>query len=107
MQLRWQIKLIASTASVVNPMPTLQSAKEYMAGRSRTHHVGALLGRNTSDKAYNTFMSSSAAAGLLYIHPCKYQGHVLIGSWLATRDVLIEHVCTDLAQAQSVGFLQI
>ena len=55
-----------------NFMPSRQSAKEHMAGRSRTHHVGALLGSNIIDKAYNTFMSSSAAAGVL----CRPSLHI-------------------------------
>lgn len=110
MQVRWQIKLIEWIASVVNRTPTRQSAKEHMAGRSRTHDVDAAHGSNIIDKAYNTFVLNSAAAGVLYhasFHHCTYQEYAFIDSWLETREVLIEHVCTDLAQVQSVGFLQI
>lgn len=43
-------------------MPSLESANKHMAGRSRTDHVGALLGSNI---IHNTFMSSSAAGVVL------------------------------------------
>jgi len=88
-------------------MPPLQSAKTHMACKTCTHHVGALLGSNIIDKAYNTFVSSSAAAVALCRPSLIMSGTWFIDSWLETREVLIEHVCTDLAQVQSVGSLQI
>ncbi len=80
-------------------MPSLESANKHMAGRSRTDHVGALLGSNI---IHNTFMSSSAA-GVVLCRPLSV--HAFIDSRLETLEVLIEYVCPDLAQVQSVGFL--
>ena len=107
MPVRWQIKLIEWIASVVNRTPTRQSAKEHMAGRSCTRDVAASHGSNIIDKAYNTFVLTRQQLVCSVIHPCTYQEYAFIDSCLDTREVLIEHVCTDLAQVQSIGFLQI